>query len=274
MNAAFFGLAALSALNPKLLIVDLILATNQRPRLMFMYFLLGGMGLGITVGLLDVFVVHLDAITRQNHASGGLDLALGVALAIVGALLATNHMHIHRQPQSPPRQKAPSKLESWAVRTLHEPRYGLAFLIGAAVGTPGAAYLVALHNLVASKTPAAVAVIAVLVFVTITFALVIVPFGFYLVHPKRTEDAVKLQGLDRQSRAADRGHRSPARGRVHGDQRHAEGAELTSGAQYLGDGARLPSRRCLRPGSPQPVASPRLPGPACGWPGGISRLPW
>ena len=76
MNAAFFGLAALAALNPKLLIIDLILAGNQRPRLMFACFLLGGMGLGVAAGLLDVFVVHLDAIKTQNHASGGLDLAM------------------------------------------------------------------------------------------------------------------------------------------------------------------------------------------------------
>jgi len=45
---------ALAALNPKLLIVDLILAGSQRPRAMFVCFLLGGMGLGLTVGLLDV----------------------------------------------------------------------------------------------------------------------------------------------------------------------------------------------------------------------------
>jgi hypothetical protein len=77
MNAAFFGLAGIAALNPKLLIVDLILAANQRPRLMFVCFLLGGMGLGLAVGLLDVFVLHLDAVKTQNHARGGLDLALG-----------------------------------------------------------------------------------------------------------------------------------------------------------------------------------------------------
>jgi hypothetical protein len=192
MNAAFFGLAALSALNPKLLIIDLILATNQRPRPMFLFFLLGGMGLGLTVGLLDVFVLHLDAVKTQNHSSGGLDLALGVPLLIVGALLATSHLHQRgRRPHSPPRQKPPSKLQSRAVRALHEPRYGLAVLVGAAVGAPGASYLLALHHLVAGKTPAAVALIAVLVFVTITFALVIVPFTFDIIRPQGTEDAVK-----------------------------------------------------------------------------------
>jgi hypothetical protein len=74
---------------------------------------------------------------------------------------------------------------------LHEPRYGLAFLIGAAVGTPGASYLLALHHLVASKTPAAVAVIAVIVFVTINFAVVLVPAAFEVTRPQGTEGAVK-----------------------------------------------------------------------------------
>src|SRR4051794_2520474 len=135
MNAAFFGLAFLAALNPKLLVVDLILTQNKRSRLMFMCFLLGGMSMGIAVGLLDVFVLQLDAIKTQNHASGGLDLALGVPLLVVGALLATNHLHIHRRRSRTPRKaKQPSKLAAWAQRVLLEPRYVLAILIGAVVG--------------------------------------------------------------------------------------------------------------------------------------------
>jgi len=192
MNAAFFGLAGLAALNPKLLVIDLILVTNRRPRPMFVCFLLGGMGLAIAVGLLDVFVVHLDAIKTQNHASGGLDLALGIPLLAIGALLAANHLHIHRRrPPTPPEKKPPSRLESWTLQTLHEPRYGLAVLIGAAVGTPGASYLLALHHLVASKTPAAIAVVAVVVFVTINFALVLVPFALLITRPQGTEEAIK-----------------------------------------------------------------------------------
>jgi hypothetical protein len=192
MKAAFFGLAVLAALNPKMLIIDLTLITNQRPRPMFLCFLLGGMGLGITVGLVDVFVLHLDAIKTQNHASGGLDLALGVPLLIAGALLATDRLHLRRRrAHPPPGQKPPSKLQGWAVRALHEPRYGLAVLIGAVAGLPGVTYLIELHHLVASKTPAAIAVIGVLVFVTIHFTLVIVPSTSVAVRPQSTEDALK-----------------------------------------------------------------------------------
>src|SRR6516162_7652117 len=191
MNAAFFGLAVLAALNPKLLVIDLILAGNRRPRLMFVCFLLGGMGMGLAVGLLDVLVLHIDAIKIQNHASGGLDLALGIPLLAIGALLAANRLHLYRRRPDPAAAKPPPKLESWVGRVLHEPHYGLAVLIGAAVGTPGAAYLLALNNLVSSRLPSAVQVVAVIVFVCIEFTLVIVPFAFYLFRPLGTEEAIK-----------------------------------------------------------------------------------
>ena len=190
------GLALLSGFNPKLLIVDLILAENKRPRLMFACFLLGGIGLGLTVGLLDLFVLNIGALKTQNHTSGGLDLALGIPLLAVGALLATDHVHIRRRrhhppPKDKPKDKQPSKLSAWAQRALHEPRYGLAVLIGAAVGTPGVDYLLALHHLKSGKYPTAVAVIAVIVFVLITWVLVIVPFALWTVRPQGTQKAIK-----------------------------------------------------------------------------------
>jgi hypothetical protein len=59
------------------------------------------------------------------------------------------------------------------------------------VGTPGAAYLLMLHDLVSGKSPTAVQVVAVIGFVVINFALVIIPFAFYIYRPLRTEKAIK-----------------------------------------------------------------------------------
>ncbi len=191
MNAAFFGLAGLAALNPKLLVVDLILAGNQRPRQMFLCFLLGGIGLGVAVGLLDVFVLHADALKTQGHASARLDLILGIPLLVVGALLASNHLPRRRRPHHRTAHKPPSKLHVWAGRVLHEPRYGLAVLIGAAVGTPGAEYLLALHHLVTGKYPIALQVAGVFVFCIINFALVIIPFVFFVTEPAGAGAAIK-----------------------------------------------------------------------------------
>jgi len=185
------ALACLAALNPKLLAVDVILMGNRRPRLMFACFLIGGMGLALTVGLLDVFVLHADAIQTQGSASAGLDLIVGVPLLAVGLLLATGHLHRRRRHQAPATEWPPQKQDGWAQRILHEPRYGLAVLIGAVVGNPGAAYIAALHSLVNGTLATAAQALAVVGFVLIEFGLVIIPLAFLVVAPERTMTATR-----------------------------------------------------------------------------------
>src|SRR5262249_24544380 len=75
MTASFIGLACLAALNPKVLVVDLLLIGNRRPVPMFVFFMLGGIGLAVAIGLLDVFVLRADAIQAQGSTSAVLDLA-------------------------------------------------------------------------------------------------------------------------------------------------------------------------------------------------------
>ena len=191
MNAAFFGLAFVAALNPKLLAVDLLLIENRRPRAMFLCLLLGGMGLAIAVGFLDVFVLHADAVKAQGSASAGLDLAIGVPLLIIGALLATGRLHRRRRKHPPARAGQPGKGEGWAQRVLREPRLGLAILIGAVVGTPGASYITALHQLVTGTSSTASQAVAVVIFTIIEFLLIIVPFGFLELRPEGTKVQLK-----------------------------------------------------------------------------------
>src|ERR1700746_3572903 len=97
MNAEFFALAFVAALNPKLLAVDLLVVENRRPRAMFLCVLLGGLTVGITIGLLDVLVFHADAINSQKTVSAGVDLALGLFLLAVGGLVATGRLHGRRK---------------------------------------------------------------------------------------------------------------------------------------------------------------------------------
>jgi hypothetical protein len=122
MTATFFALAFLSAVNPKLLGVDLLLIDNERPRRMFACFLAGGIDVGVTIGLLDAFVLHADTLSAQGSASAGLDLAIGVPLVIIGVLLATGHGRRKKQPvpAGPDGGQQPKK-EGWAQRVLREP---------------------------------------------------------------------------------------------------------------------------------------------------------
>ena len=194
MNAEFFALAFLSALNPKLLALDLLLIENRRPRAMFLCLLLGGMTVALTVGLLDVLVFHADAIQHQGTVSAGVDLALGLLLLAAGGLLATGRLHGRRKAPVPAGARPPEKPEKkdgWAQRMLSEPRLGLAMLVGALVGIPGASYLTALHNLVTGKSSTATQVIAVAVFVLIDFLLIIIPFAFLELRPEATKALLK-----------------------------------------------------------------------------------
>jgi Sap, sulfolipid-1-addressing protein len=196
MNAEFFVLAFTAALNPKLLAIDLLLIENRRPRAMFLCILLGGFTVGITIGLLDVLVFHLDAIKSQKTVSAGVDLALGLLLLAVGALVATGRLHGRRkqpvpagniQPETPQKEKK----DSWAERVLAEPRLGLALLIGAVCGIPGAAYLTGLHILITSKSSTASQIIGVILFVLIEFLLIIIPFASLELRPEATKAFLK-----------------------------------------------------------------------------------
>jgi Sap-like sulfolipid-1-addressing protein len=195
MNAEFFVLAFAAALNPKLLAVDLLLIENRRPRAMFLCVLLGGLTVGLTVGLLDVLVFQVDAISSQKTVSAGVDLALGLLLLALGALVATGRLHARRkapvpagggQPASPEKEKK----DSWA-RLLAEPRLGLAMLVGAVCGIPGAAYLSGLRILVTSKASTANQVTGVVLFVLIEFSLIIIPFASLEIRPEATKAALK-----------------------------------------------------------------------------------
>jgi hypothetical protein len=62
---------------------------NRRPRAMFLSLLLGGLTVALTIGLLDVLVLHADAINSQKTVSAGVDLALGLLLLAIGGLVAT-----------------------------------------------------------------------------------------------------------------------------------------------------------------------------------------
>jgi hypothetical protein len=192
MSASFFALAFLAALNPKLLALDLLLIENRRPRAMFLCLLLGGLTVALAVGLVDVLSIHADAVKSQVKVGAGVDLGLGLFLLAAAGLLASGwRPRSQRPPPDPGENGQRQKKTGWAQRALAEPRLGLAMLVGALIGVPGASYLTGLHHLISSKTPAAIAVIAVVLFVFIEFLLIIIPFAFLEFRPEATKIRLK-----------------------------------------------------------------------------------
>jgi hypothetical protein len=107
-------------------------------------------------------------------------------------LLATGHLHGLQRPHPLATDGQPTpKKDGWAERIMHEPRFGLAVVIGAVAGTPGVAYLSALHTLVTGNSSTAVQALAVVGFVVIEFVVVIIPFAFLAARPEATERAIR-----------------------------------------------------------------------------------
>jgi ABC-type Fe3+-siderophore transport system permease subunit len=189
VNAEFFVLAFTAAFNPKLIAVDLLLIENSRPRAMFLSILGGGMSIAVAIGLVDVLAIRADKVNSQKSVSAGVDLAIGLVLLVLCALLITGLIPPKRRTgasASTSNTKKESKGENWAQRTLREPRLLLACAIGALIGLPGASYLAALHNLIAGKYPTGIQVVAVLVFVVIEFLLILIPWLFLELWPEAT----------------------------------------------------------------------------------------
>src|SRR3954468_6881620 len=109
MDSTFFGLALLATLNPKLLGVDLLLLENRRPKMMFACFLLGAIGLSVTIGVLDVLVFQVGTVRDQGSISAGFELVAGGALLAVGALVATGRLRGRQKQEVPAAGAAPSE---------------------------------------------------------------------------------------------------------------------------------------------------------------------
>jgi hypothetical protein len=188
VNAEFFVLAFTAALNPKLLALDLLLIENRRPRAMFACILAGGIGVAVAIGLVDVLLVHADAVKSQGKVSAGVDLAVGLILLALGLLLVTGLLPPRRRAAASAADREPKKQkgDNWAQRALREPRLGLAVLIGVLCGLPGATYITALHNLIAGKYATGTQVTAVVVFAVIEFLLIIVPWALLELRPEGT----------------------------------------------------------------------------------------
>ena len=123
-------------------------------------------------------------------------LAVDLLLLAAGALVATGRLHGRREQPVPagdgqPAEPEKEKKDSWATRALAEPRLGVAMVVGALIGLPGAAYLTALHNLVTGHYSTATQVVAVVVFVVIEFLLIIIPYVFLELWPEATKAFLK-----------------------------------------------------------------------------------
>jgi hypothetical protein len=198
-------LAFEAALYPTLLAAVVILLSLDRPARLIAAYLVGGMTISISLGLLIVELLGgSNAVqNEQSLLSWTGDLAIGglaVLLAVALATHADDRVRTRRQarrsvlvaageaaaPVVPdPAAKAPNA-EPWSQRILSRGSVPVVFAAALFVNVPGAAYLVALKDIAAADQSFAADLSQILVFNVIMFLLAEIPLVGLLVAPDKT----------------------------------------------------------------------------------------
>jgi hypothetical protein len=189
MTIEILLLALASTIRPtSLAAVTAIMSVDSRRRLMFAY-VVGGVAFSLAVGVLVVGAfhgVHLHSGTSRTKAIA--DIACGLVLFVFGGAILTGRFH-RRQGHD-----APAVHESWTARIGLSRRLTVptAALAGPLTHIPGLFYLLALNVIVAHNPRAPGAVLAVVVYDIVWFALPIVALAICVVRPDAARGAVEV----------------------------------------------------------------------------------
>ena len=187
-----FTFALLAALNPTLLAVTTVILLLDNPKRLLIGYLLGALMTSITLGLVIVFSLEDSSFvdTAQNTLSPAADFALGGIALVIAYVLATGRdkaMSERRHERKA--EKEPSGPPKWQ-QFLNRGSAGSAFIVGALLTLPGAAYLTALSKLAAQDLSTAGTVLTVLAINVIMLALLELPTLSYQLAPETTAGKV------------------------------------------------------------------------------------
>jgi len=189
-----FLLALEAALYPTLLAAVVILLAQPRRVALLGAYLAGGLVMSIGIGLVIVFAVKGSGVatTSKSTLSWTVDLAVGGLSLLVAVALATRADQRYRQrrhAKKPPKSAAKNR-DPWSERLLARGSVPIVFFAGVLINVPGAAYLVALKDIAVANHSTVQAILLIVAFNLIMFALAEVPFIGLIVAPARTEALV------------------------------------------------------------------------------------
>jgi hypothetical protein len=181
-----FVLAVVASLDAGLLTAAVVLLGRPRPAQQLLAYLIGGMGLSIVFGVLIVLALHGTKLQFPRSTQAVIELAAGALLVVVALAAASG-----RKPQWHPRRAPHGETEGPQRQSLYERAVGhdsvwIAWAAGAIYSLPGAYYLAGLALLAKARPPAVTAVLAVVGFNVIMFALIELPLLGFVLAPDRT----------------------------------------------------------------------------------------
>ncbi|MGO9890884.1 MAG: GAP family protein [Solirubrobacteraceae bacterium] len=180
-------LALAACVYPTLLAGVILILAHPRTLRMLLGFLIGGLTISMIAGIGIVRAIGSSgAVDRSNHTTKPVvSIVLGSLSLLVAWGIATGAINRglrkHRRPKSEP--TAPRK-PSMADRALSRGSLTMAFVAGLVLNLPGVWYLDALTEIAKAMPSTVSALLQLLVFNVIMFALVEVPIVAYAVNPQ------------------------------------------------------------------------------------------
>jgi hypothetical protein len=156
--------------------MTVLMLNRPRPALQLLAFLCGGFAMGMTVGLVVLFVFR-HALRESNHFTlPKVQILIGL-LALAAAAIVVIHGR---------RKLQPTRLTGPAQRLLKGPSLLVAGIAGLGIALPSVDYLAALAVILASDAAASTQVAVLLMFNVVAFALVEIPLLGYVLAPRST----------------------------------------------------------------------------------------
>jgi Sap, sulfolipid-1-addressing protein len=165
------------SLEPFRIGMAVLMLSRPRPFLQLLALLSGGFAMGISVGLVVLFLFPRALVGSKHFTLPNVQIVIGVLALLVAVLLATGVM------------PAP-KLPVQARRVAYGPSLWFAGVAGLGIALPSVDYLAALALIIAAGATPSTQVGVLLMFNIVAFALVEIPVVAYLVAPGRTRESL------------------------------------------------------------------------------------
>ena len=170
-------MAVAVSLEPFRIGMSVLMLNRPRPQLQLAAFLCGGFLMGMSVGLVVLFVIQSRLPQSAHFTLPKVQIAIGVLALVTAVIVAATRGRARTPPV-------------WLTRLLGGQSLWVAGVAGLGIALPSVDYLAVLAVIAAADATPVARLSALLVFHVVAFALVEIPLLAYLVAPQRTHTAM------------------------------------------------------------------------------------
>ena len=167
--------------------MTVLMLNRPGPMLQLLAFLCGGFTMGISVGLVVLFVFRRRLLGSTYFTLPTVQILIGALALAVAAVLAARALMGKATRRSDP---GLGKVATRVRRMLNGPSLWIAAIAGLGIALPSVDYMAALAVILASGAAAMTQVGALLMFNVVAFALVEIPLLAYLLAPDATRTSM------------------------------------------------------------------------------------